>query len=316
MTGSHIQHAPVKDILTGILLCMTIILIMHIMPLIGIFAWMFLPMPVLFYRLKAGRMGGGIIMAVCLAVLIVFTGNIAFNMLYFGFFLMTGFFLGEYMERLLSIEKIMLYTFGAVFGICAAFFSLYTISQNLEISRLISEYIASYQAFSSQIFKDTANFYPQMEVDVQQLQQINSIFVSVLPAVFINSYLAMMWLNILYMKRLLSRKGIIIKSLENLKHWKAPDQLVIGVILFSVFVFLPIGIFKLVAANGLFVLMFVYFLQGIAVVSFFFEKKRAPFMLRFFFYILIAIQPLFMFLVIGLGLFDTWFNFRKIDMAK
>jgi uncharacterized protein YybS (DUF2232 family) len=59
--------------------------------------------------------------------------------------------------------------------------------------------------------------------------------------------------------------------------------------------------------------MFVYFFQGIAIVSFLFQKKSAPFALRSFFYILIAIQPLFMLLVIGVGLFDTWFNFRKLD---
>ncbi|MCP4670460.1 MAG: DUF2232 domain-containing protein, partial [Desulfobacula sp.] len=59
-----------------------------------------------------------------------------------------------------------------------------------------------------------------------------------------------------------------------------------------------------------------YFFQGIAIVSFLFTKKRAPFALRFFLYILIAIQPFFMFLVIGMGLFDTWFNFRKLDTAS
>lgn len=313
MTGVNIQPPVVKDILTGIFFCMLIILIMHILPVIGIFVWVLLPMPVLFYRLKAGRVGGAIIMAVCLGGLILFTGNFAFNLLYFGFFLLTGFFLGEFMERLMSIEKIMLYTCGVVFSITTLIFFLYAASQNLEVSGLIAEYISSYKAFSSSFFNDTAGLYSQVEVDVQRLENINEIFVRILPAVFINSYLTMMWLNILYMKRLLAKKGIVIESLKNLKKWKAPDALVAAVIISGVFCFLPSVAIKPIAQNCLFVLLFVYLLQGIAVASFYFDKKQAPYILRFFFYALIAVQPLFMLLVIGFGLSDTWFNFRKLD---
>ncbi len=288
---------------------------MHSMPIIGIVAWMFLPLPVLFYRLKAGRNSGGIIMVACIAVLIIFTGDIAFNLLYFGFFLMTGFFLGEYLEKMLSIERIMLYTGGMVFGIMTAAFFIYSISQNQNIGQLIAIYIKSYQAFSTQFFSETANFYPQMDVDLKRLELMNSFFILVLPAIFINAYVTMMWLNLLYIKKLLFKKGIAIKSLENLNHWKAPDLLILCVIASSILLFIPIDALQIFGANCLFILMFVYFLQGISVVSFFFDKKRAPFILRFFFYIFITIQPLFMCLVIGFGLFDNWFNFRKLDIA-
>jgi uncharacterized protein YybS (DUF2232 family) len=111
------------------------------------------------------------------------------------------------------------------------------------------------------------------------------------------------------------KKGIFIKSIENLNQWKAPDYLIFGVIAASIVIFLPLGVLKLLAVNCLIILMFVYFFQGIAVVSFFFHKKSAPFALRFFFYALIAVQPLFLLLVIGFGLFDTWINFRKLDTA-
>ncbi len=63
MTGTLIQPATIKDILTGIFLCIMIIAIIYVMPLIGVFAWMFLPLPVLFYRLKTGRNPGAIIIA-------------------------------------------------------------------------------------------------------------------------------------------------------------------------------------------------------------------------------------------------------------
>lgn len=315
MTGTLIQASAIRDILTGILLCMLIIAIMYIIPLIGIFAWMFLPLPVLFYRLKTGRNGGGIIMVASLAVLIAFTSNVAFNTLYFGSLLMTGFFLGEFIEKHLSIEKIILYTCLAVFGACVAAVLVYSSTQGRGIEQLISNYVSRYHALSSQLFSESAQLYPDMKVDRQTLERASSWFVSAFPGIFINSYLTMVWLNILLIKKLLLKKGIIVKSIENLNQWKAPDYLVFGVIGFSIVIFLPLGVLKLLAVNCLIILMFVYFFQGIAVVSFFFQTKRAPFALRFFFYVLITIQPLFMFLVIGFGLFDTWFNFRKLGTA-
>ncbi|MBW2176623.1 MAG: DUF2232 domain-containing protein, partial [Deltaproteobacteria bacterium] len=59
-----------------------------------------------------------------------------------------------------------------------------------------------------------------------------------------------------------------------------------------------------------------YFLQGIAVVSYYFEKKRFPRALRLFLYSLIALQQILLLLIIGLGLFDMWLNFRKLNSDK
>ncbi len=315
MTGTRIQPTTIKNILTGIFLCILIIVIIYSMPLIGIFAWMVLPLPVLFYRLKKGRNSSAVIMAATMAMLVVFTRNFAFNTLYFGSLLMTGFFLGECIEKHLGIEKIILYTCFAVLGTCTAVLLIYSLTSAQGIEHLVSNYVSRYHELSSQLFSESAQLYPEMNVDKQMFEKANSLFLLIFPGIFINSYLTMVWLNIILIKKLLLKKGIIVKSIENLNQWKAPDSMIFGVIALSVLIFLPIYILKIIAINILIILMFVYFFQGIAVVSFFFQKKRAPFALRFFIYSLIAIQPLFMFLVIGFGLFDTWINFRKLDIV-
>lgn len=316
MTGTFIQSMAVKDILTGVLLCLLIIAIMYIIPMIGIFAWMFLPLPVLFYRLKTGRNSGGIIMAISLAILMIVTRNIAFNTLYFGSLLITGFFLGEFIEKHLSVEKIMLYTCFCVLGAFMAALLVYALTQSLSLDVLISNYASRYHALSSELFKESAQLYPEMNVDRQMLEKASSLFVLAFPGIFINSYLTMAWLNILLIKKLLFKKGIIVKSIENLNQWKAPEHLVFGVIVLCGLIFLSVDVLKLLSVNCLIVLLFVYFFQGIAVVSFYFQKKSAPLAFRFFFYILIAVQPFFLLLVIGFGLFDTWINFRKLDTAR
>ncbi len=93
--------------------------------------------------------------------------------------------------------------------------------------------------------------------------------------------------------------------------WKAPEVLVWGVIGCGLALFIPITALKVIGLNGLLILMTVYFFQGIAIVSFYFEKKRFPRVIRFFLYALIALQQLILLAVIGLGFFDMWVNFRR-----
>ncbi|MCF6247448.1 MAG: YybS family protein [Desulfobacula sp.] len=315
MTPKRIQPSDIKDILTGILFSMLIIAIMHIMPLFGIFAWVILPLPVLFYRLKTGRNGSGIIVLISLAALIVLTQNIVFNVLYFGALLATGFLLGEFIEKYLPVERIVLFTGLTIAGTFLILLVIYSFSQGQGVHHIILAYIAQYQALLEQLFSESSQLYPQMDMNPADFKKVGSLFAIVFPGILINSYLTMVWINILLIKRLLKKKGIVVQSIENLNRWKAPFQLIFGVIVMSILTFLLSGALKYIAINCLIILLFIYFFQGIAVVSFFFQKKSAPFAIRLFVYILIAIQPFFLTLVIGFGLFDNWANFRKLDTA-
>ncbi len=315
MTGMQIQSIFIKDILTGILLYILMIASMYMIPLTGVATWLFLPLPVLFYRLKTGRKGGIIIMLTSLAILMLLTHNIVMITLYFGSLLMTGFVLGECIENHFPVGKIMLATCLIVFGSCLVGVFLYSASKGQTVQQLISGYISNYYAMSGEFFSELERLYPDMNLDRQMFEKENSLILLAAPGIFINSYLMMLWLNILLMKKILLRKGIIVKTIENLNCWKAPHALVFGLIAVSVLIFFASGTLKLVSINILIIVLFVYFFQGIAVVSFFFQKKRAPFAVRFFFYLLIAILPQFLLLVIGCGLFDTWINFRKLDTA-
>jgi uncharacterized protein YybS (DUF2232 family) len=62
--------------------------------------------------------------------------------------------------------------------------------------------------------------------------------------------------------------------------------------------------------------MTIYFFQGIAIISFYFEKKRFPRLLRIVLYSLIALQQVVLLVVVGLGFFDMWLNFRKLGVEK
>ncbi len=68
----------------------------------------------------------------------------------------------------------------------------------------------------------------------------------------------------------------------------------------------------MLALNGMVVLTIIYFFQGIAIISFYFEKKKIPMAIRTLLYGTIIIQQIFLLVIAGIGFFDVWLNFRKL----
>ncbi len=303
------QPRAIRDAILGTSLCIAIFASVLVFPVSGMFTLLFLPLPVLFYRLKLGRNFGAMIAAVSFTALMVMTRGFAFDILYFGALLATGLLLGECIERHLSVERTMIYTCIGVLGTAIGAFVLYTGLQERPMADIVNDYISNYLTM-------TAKIYTDMGLNQQEIDTLNSAFLAVLPGMFVTSFMATIWMNILLIRKLLMRVGIHLKQISNLNRFKAPDFLVWPVIGLILVLMTPMTMAKYVAVNCLIVLTLVYFFQGIAVVSYYFQRKKTSPALRIFCYGLIALQIYVLILVIGLGFFDTWIDFRKLDTAE
>jgi uncharacterized protein YybS (DUF2232 family) len=99
----------------------------------------------------------------------------------------------------------------------------------------------------------------------------------------------------------------------SLREWKAPDFLVWGVIACGFALFIPgVESVKAIAANLLLVFSACYFFQGLAIIAFYFNKNNVPRFVRGVVYLFIVFQQIFTMIVVGLGLFDLWVDFRRL----
>lgn len=299
----------IRETLTGIIFCLLIYGVVFAVPLLGVFVLLFLPLPVLFYRLKLGRNSGALIAATSFFILVLMVKGFAFDTLYFGLLLATGMVLGEFLERHVSIQKTMGMT--ALIAAGAVFLALmvYTISQERTLSAIMTDYMNQSLSIAKQLS-------PEIGMDQDMIQKLISSMMIVMPGMFMISFMTTLWLNILIIRKLLKYKGITIKSIEQLNLYKAPDILVWVFIGCAMALMIPAGPVKIFGINCLIVLMLVYFFQGIAVVSFFFQQKNTPPALKGFCYFLIAVQVYVLILVIGLGFFDNWIDFRKLSASR
>jgi uncharacterized protein YybS (DUF2232 family) len=300
-----------RDVLTGVVITMIIITVSVYMPIIGFFCSLLLPLPVLFYRSKLGRKTGLIVPGAAMIILILLAGGISIDVVFFMEMLFLGFLLSELFEKNLSVEKTVLYACGGVLLTGAAGLVLYSNMSATGIYNLVSTYIARNLEMTVAVYRSMGASEEFIHKFSDSLDQIEYGLIRIIPAMVTASFLMITWSNLLMARPLLKRRGLFSPSFGALKLWQAPDYLVWVLIGCGGLLLLPGSTLKIIGLNGLLVLLMVYFFQGIAIVAFFFEKKQFPRPLRIFFYSLIAIQQIILLVVIGLGLFDMWFNFRK-----
>lgn len=307
-----VQGQATRDILTGIGITSLIIALSVSMPLLGFFTSLAIPLPVLFYRRKIGRPLGALVAAGALIVAAVVFRRYSTDILFFGELLWIGFLLGDLFERNVSVERTILLTVGAVTGTGLAGAMIYSGFAGSNLGAMANAYVAQNLRLTLELYQGMGVSPESLKGVSESLDQIQYVLVRILPSLALAGALFVTWINVLIARPLFKFRGIAYPDFGPLNRWKAPEGLVWGVITCGGVVFLTDGLVKLLGVNGLILLMAVYFFQGIAIVSFFFEKKRFPMFLRFFLYSLIAIQQLVLLVVIGLGFFDMWLNFRKL----
>ncbi|MDJ0785149.1 MAG: YybS family protein [Desulfosarcinaceae bacterium] len=305
-----------KDIAAGVMATLFIFSAAVFMPVIGFVFSLFIPLPVLFYRAKLGRRHGMIVPLVALGIMSLLFGGITMDILFFSGLMLLGFALSEMFEKALSVEMTVVVACGIVLGAGLIALLLYSIAANKGIYTLASAYVATNLELSLALYKGVG--IPQETIDTiaNSLDRIQYVLVRILPSLAAASTLFAAWTNLIAARPIMVRRGVDCPDFGPLNHWRAPEPLVWGVIGSGLMVLIPdLGI-RLIGVNGLLVLLTVYFIQGIAIVSFYFEKKKLPRTIRIVLYCMIALQQFFLLIVICIGLFDMWINFRKIDTNK
>lgn len=301
-----------KDIANGVLITCLILAASVLLPIIGIFCSLLLPLPTLYYRIKLGRIFSTLIPIISLVILMIAMRAFPFDIVFVAVLLIIGFSLGELQELKFSIEKTMLLTCGLAFLGGAVSLILFSASTGHSLLADFSQSVAHNREFLLQLYRSMgmpAESIPDFE---RFLNEIQRIVIRILPALIITTTLFVIWINILLGRYLLKSRNLGYQAYGKLNLWQAPDYLIWGVIGFGLLMLIPDDLSKTIGLNGLMTMMMVYFFQGVAIVSFFFEKKQVPRFAKIMLYALLILQEVLL-VVIAIGFIDVWANFRKLE---
>ena len=301
-----------KDVIVAIAVTTLISMAALHLTVLGPFVGLFVPLPILFYRSKLGRSSGLLILISVSLIVISFVGLNSLGTAVFLFELgLVGLILPEVFEMNLSVEKTVGITAGGVLTMGALILALYTLVSTTSPWALASDYVEKSVKLALAMYREMDVSEEKIDMLSQSLDGILYVMLRIIPAIMIVATLFVVWSNLLLARLVLRSKELFCPDFGRLNQWKAPEHLVWVAIASGVLLLFGHPGIKMLGINGLIVIMMIYFFQGIGIVSFYFEKKQFPKILRILLYGLIAIQQPLLLVVVALGFFDIWIDFRR-----
>ncbi len=140
--------------------------------------------------------------------------------------------------------------------------------------------------------------------------------IAILPSLWINFSMLALSLNILFLRRWTPAAHPFPEWAE-FSLWRLGESWIwlpigAGAAFFLNHYFVQSDLLGLVLINALIVLGGLYFLQGLAVVSFFFRRRLTSWMRLLAYLVILLFIQFAGVVVIAVGLFDFWFDFRKL----
>jgi uncharacterized protein YybS (DUF2232 family) len=310
-----VDRYPARDVLIPYGIFLVIILVAFIAPPLGMIVGMLTPVPLILVYLQRGKVTGLItISAVALALLFLVGPELAIAFVT-AYGLMAAA-MAESTRLSFSFEKILL-----ISALVPAILTLVLLFAGLAgkegssmkaLEDTFKETAKSYIQIlekSGETPENLAAFRKSVEEAVPTIARIfpSFILISTLVGAVIN-FLAVRYLWL----RFYSRKYF---DGMDVSRWMLPDVIVWVLIASVGSIFFGPGVSQVLGMNLAIVLVFLYFLQGLSVVTHILKKKAFPKWVWIIVFILIPLNPMFFGLVVGMGLFDIWADFRKIRAA-
>lgn len=126
------------------------------------------------------------------------------------------------------------------------------------------------------------------------------------------------WISYITLRKVFSKTGNgFYNNIKNLLLWKSSDYFIIFLICGITISTFSVGIYKFIGYNIILLSASVYLVQGLTIAAFFFNKFNLNLFFRIIGYSIVILfaNPFLIFIILA-GVFDMWFDFRKIDAKK
>ncbi len=282
-------------------------------PVIGSICLLILPMILFFNSSVNDRIKTAIAFFISLSLLFFLSMLFHLNLPTVAIFTVgvAGLLIAQIAAQNESVEKIIIYPALFIISAICFYFIYGGFALSVNPWQLVEKYIAV-------TIQENVKLYSQLPLKTEDINFIkdnekNIIdgFTQIFPSLVITASTFIIWANFLLGKQILGKAGITWPRFIALARWKAPELIVWIFIISGGLLFVPQKDINFFSLNIFLVTCFIYLLQGLAILSFFFKSKNMPFFSRYLFYFLIAVQQILMIPIVAVGLFDIWIDFRK-----
>ncbi|MBN1140407.1 MAG: DUF2232 domain-containing protein [Deltaproteobacteria bacterium] len=267
-----------------------------------------LPFPAAWVHMVHGPAAGGSVVGLSVALFFLYSGIGAAG----GYLLQFGigsFCLPWLLRRNWPWDRAVVVTLAVVAIGSAVVFGAVAFQQGKGINGLAASQVEAQLAEGKRLSEATALSLEQ-RAELEAVLEWGAGFIRrAYPALALVSHGMILLFVVLLLNRAPGVKGLMAGS--EFRHWSVSPWLIWFLIAGGFGFVLGRDPVQTVALNLLVVVVPIYFLQGLAIVAFFFWKKSVgPWVRGLGYFMAVTLNPLPM-LVTGLGIFDLWIGFRK-----
>jgi uncharacterized protein YybS (DUF2232 family) len=296
-----------RAVIAGSSLTFILFLLQRTLSVIGPLAGCIVPFPCVYFSIRSGRKVGYAIVALQLMGLLFLDRQESFFYLLQSVAISLA--IPQFLPRGYGLSRTLLYTVGANSLLLIVFVITYGLFSPVDIDGQMQKAIGVTVAEIERVYRGTGLTGTYLQDVLSALRETEKIAYTIYPSLI----LIFCWLSaastILLLRKALRGKGIDI-FIESFSSFKNPDYLVWPLIAAGFTLVVSEGYLNRITLNILIVILFFYFIQGIAIVTYFHRKFLMSRFLLPIFYVLMVIQPMVMIPVTAIGLFDLWTDFR------
>lgn len=272
-----------------------------------------LPFPAALVQMRCGSLvGGGVVVSVVLVLLLQSSAVAAGSyLLQHG---LGSFLLPFWLRRGWNWDRAVGATLVVILAVAAVLLVGYAQSQNVGLSEPINQYV-QIEMDRAVAAAETAEMTPEERQEFQAYAQRTAAFMlRAYPGMAVTVTGAFLLL-LLVLLRAAARGRYELPGPE-FSRWKSPEWLIWLLIPAGFGVLLGTGVWQTLGINLLVVVLPIYFLHGLAIVTHYFQQRQTPLFWRWLGYVMVTVFTPLPFLVLGMGVFDLWADFRKPRTKK
>jgi len=222
--------------------------------------------------------------------------------------------LGELLTRKVTVERSVLVAMLVLFGVIGLMLNSWSMRANLSVLDLIRQEGTAtiVTAAKSALEQQQTQLTEESRKLIEDLRDHPEAMLRLLPGTLAALVLLLCSIPVIGLirwnpKRFRERIGV---KRDYIRRWRNPDWFVWPTLACLAILIFQVGNFDVLALTLLLPLSFLYFYQGMAIISFFLDLFHTRGPLRLLFYVIAFFYPPIMFMVASFGFFDLWFNFR------
>ncbi len=290
--------------------------VVMLVPELSVMLGVLIPVPLTFFYVRFGRRTGLVLLTLVFIVLFILIGPKPAVLFFTEYVVLAGV-MAETIRFRLSFDKCIL--FSALFSAALSIVLLLFVFADREATLLefFQKQIDGHFTQSIEALKTMGDKSEEIKVLQDFAGKASGSLAQAYPSFIALGTLITALVNY-YATRFLWRR---IDSYDMFHHarfsgWVVPDQVIWILIGSSAVFLLADNVLGAIGINLLLMALVAYFFQGLAITIYFLESRNVPVFFWVLIFFVILLQPLLVGASIGLGIFDTWMDLRKVRAIK